>query len=320
MHVFIAGASGILGRAVIPRLLRDGHRVTGLGRTPDKLLLIDRLGAAAVRGDILDTEALRALLVAARPDIVINLATAIPLRLKVEPRDWEPNDRIRVDGTLSLARGCEAAGVSLLIQESVGYVCTSRGADWITEESPRSRHPFLKATVQMEDIVRSAKTPGTILRLGALMAPDSWHTQQSVAALRRGMLPIIGRGNAFLSMIHVDDAARAIVNVIALPDVAAGATYSVVDSAPAAMSEVFPYAARVLNAPEPKHVPALLAKLIVGSVTVDILTASYRMSNRKIREEISFEPEYPTYKETWKQIAQSLSDRNILVSEELPFP
>ncbi len=317
MHVFVAGASGVLGRAVIPRLAEAGHLVTGLARSPEKLLLVDKLGATAVRGDILDGDGIHRLLLDRRPDIVVNLATAIPLRLKIDPRDWALNDRTRTTGTLNLARACEAASVGLLVQGSVGYLCASRGEGWITEESPRSTHPFLKATTEMEDIVRAAKTPGVLLRLGALMSPDSWHTQQSVAALRHGMLPIIGDGSAYLSLIHAEDAAAAIACVAGQPDAAAGNTYNVSDEAPASMSEVFPYAAKLLGAPNPKSVPPFLAKIAIGSLTLDILTASYRMDSAKIRTELGFIPLYPTYRETWEQLACALANREIGISGDL---
>src|SRR5690349_20522426 len=107
MHVLVIGASGVIGRAVIPQLIAAGHRVTGLARTPEKLLLVEGLGAASVRGDILDLGGLRQLLFDHRPEVVVNLATAIPLRLKIDPDDWQANDRIRMTGTANLLRACE---------------------------------------------------------------------------------------------------------------------------------------------------------------------------------------------------------------------
>ncbi len=307
MHIFIAGATGVLGRAVIPPLVEAGHQVTGLARTPEKLVLVDKMGGAPVRGDILDADGMYRLLLERRPDAVVNLATMIPRRMQIDPDDWKLNDRIRSEGTRNLLRACEAAGVALLVQESVGYVCSSQGADWMTEEAPRTKHPFLKATASMEDAVRSARVPGVLMRLGALMSPDAWHTRESVSALRRGMLPIIGDGSAYLSLIHAEDAAAAIVKVLDHPNTAAGNTYNVVDDSPAPMAEVFPYAARILSAPKPKTVPPWMAKIVAGSLTLDILAASYRMQNTKLRAELGFAPKYPSYRETWSQIARALT-------------
>jgi 2-alkyl-3-oxoalkanoate reductase len=305
LHVFVAGATGVIGRALIPRLLAAGHAVTGLARSPEKLLEVDRMGASAVRGDLLDAEALSRIVAERRPDAVVNVATSIPRSLKIDPAEWLPNDLLRSRGTVAIARACEAAGVRLLVQESVGYVCEPRGSDWITEGSPLSPHPFLKATREMEEIVRSSPVPSVILRFAALMSPDAWHTQQTVAALRRGMLPIIGKGDAYVSMIHVEDAAVAILGVLDHADTTAGQTYNVVDDAPAEMADVFAYAASVLGAPAPRSVPPLLAKLAVGGLTLEILAASYRMGNQKLRSDTSFSPRYRTYKETWRQIADA---------------
>jgi len=308
MHVFVVGASGVLGRAAIPRLLAAGHQVTALARSPEKLLAVEKMGSRSLRGDILDGNGLARALSDQRPDVVVNLATAIPLRLKIDPRDWELNDRIRATGTANLVRACEAAGVSLLVQESVGYVCEPRGADWIDEDSPLSAHPFLRATVEMERIVRGSAAPGVLVRLGALMSADSWHTQQSIEALRRGTLPIIGDGSAYLSMVHAQDAAQAICRIVDSPGISAGKTYNVCDDAPAPMAEVIAFAARLVGGPRPKSVPAFLAKMAAGAVTVDVLAASYRMSDARIRADLDFAPAYPTYRETWTQVAAALAN------------
>ena len=317
MRVFVAGATGALGRALLPQMAAAGHEVLGLARTPEKLLQVIQLGAEALRGDVLDADAMRRLIREARPDAVINLATAIPLKLRIHPKDWEQNDRVRVEGTRNLLSAAQEAGVGLYVQESVGYICASQGAGWITEDTPCSTHSFLRATVQMEDLVRASSLPTTLLRFAALMSSESWHTQQSIAALRRGFLPIIGEGDAYLSIIHLDDAVAALLSVLASPEIAAGQTYNVVDNEPAPMREVFPYAAAQLNAPAPKHIPPFVAKMAVGSVTMEVLTASYRMSNRRIREQLGFAPRYPTYRETWAQIAQEMGGREISLSEDL---
>lgn len=317
MRIFVAGATGVLGRALLPRLIEAGYSVVGLARSPDKLIQVDRMGAIAVRADILDADGLMRLLQEQKPDAVLNLATAIPLRLKIDPKDWEQNDRIRSDGTRNLLRAAEEIGAGLFVQESVGYVCSPQGNGWIDEDAPRSTHPFLRSTVAMEDQVRASRVPGVLLRFGALMSADSWHTQQSVAALKRGMLPIIGDGSAYLSMIHAEDAAQAIQRVLEAPNAAGGRTYNVVDNEPTPMRDVFPFAAQCLSAPTPKHVAPFLAKMLVGSLTLEILAASYRMTNATIKELLGFTPQYPSYRECWRQVVQAIAGKEFTPSDDL---
>jgi len=306
MRVFVAGATGVLGRALLPRLAAAGHSVYGLARTPAKLLSVENMGANAVRGDVLDRETMSNLFRAYRPDAVVNLATSIPLKLRINPSDWEMNDRIRIDGTRNLLSAAREVEVRLFVQESVGYICTSRGDEWMDEEAPRSQHAFLRTTLEMEDQVR-ASPAGAVFRFGAVTSADSWHIQQSIAAMRRGMMPIIGAGEAFISMIHAADAAHAVVCALADPLSAAAHTFNVVDDEPVRMRDLWPYAAAMLHAPPPKHVPAFMAKLAVGAVTLEVLTASYRLTNTKIRERLQFNARYPDYREAWRQIAQDVN-------------
>jgi 2-alkyl-3-oxoalkanoate reductase len=317
MRVLVTGATGVLGRAALPRLAEAGHEVFGVARTPEKLELVNGLGARPVRGDVLDGPGMLLLAAEHRPEAIVNLATAIPLKLTIQPKDWEMNDRIRIEGTRHLLAAARQAGVTLFLQESVGYICRSRGDDWIDEDAPLNPHPFLRATQEMEAQVRASPIPTTLLRLGALVARDSWHTQQSVAALRRGLLPIIGDGSAYLSLIHVEDVAQAIVLALAAPDTAAGKTYNVVDDAPARMRDVWPYAAQQLQAPPPRHVPPLVAKMVGGALTLEILAPSYRMSNARIRQDLGFAPHYPSYRETWAWIADAVKGRDFTPSPEL---
>jgi len=166
----------------------------------------------------------------------------------------------------------------------------------------------------MEDMVRASAVPGVLLRLGALMSADSWHTRQTVAALRRGMLPIVGDGSAYVSLIHAEDAASAIAGALEHADAASGRTYNIVDGAPAPMADVFRFAASAVGAPAPKSVPPFLARMAVGALTLDIMAASYRMSADRAKSELGFAPRYPTYRETWTQIAKALANTEIALS------
>ena len=318
MRVFVAGATGVLGRALLPALIAKGHTVFGLARTPEKMSIVTQLGGKPLHGDVLDAERLRLIITKIQPEAIVNLATKIPLKLRLNKDHWQENDEVRLQGTSNLLKAAGfALGLKLFVQESMDQVCETQGDRWIDENAPRSRHPFLHATLQMEDMIRTAKLPATLLRFSVLNAPDSWHTQQSVTAIKRGLLPIIGDGSAFVGMIHVADAIQAIVCALQQPGVSAGQTFNVVDDAPSRMRDILPYAAQLLKAPPPRTVPSLMAKLIVGALTIDVLTQSHRTSNARIKHCLGFAPRFPTYRETWADIVQTIGSHNFASSEDL---
>lgn len=305
MRVFVIGATGVLGRALLPPLVAAGHEVVGLAHSAEKLPRVENLGARPVCGDILDSEGMRRLVREIQPEGIVNLATAIPLKLRVDPKDWALNERIRLEGTANLLAAAQESEIRLFVQESAGYIYEPGGDAWLTEETPPSSHPFRRHIAQMEAMIRDSGIPATLLRFGALNAADAWHTQQAISECKRGMLPIIGDGSAFMSQIHAEDAAQAICRALADPQATAGQTFNVVDNEPARMREVFPYIAQMLSAPPPRHVPPLLAKMLAGALTIEVFTASYRISSAKIRQALGFAPRFPTYRESWAAILQS---------------
>ena len=317
MRVFVAGATGVLGRALLPALAALGHEVYGTGRTPEKVLAVAQMGAKPVRADVLDADRIARALSEVQPEAIVNLATSIPLKLRVSLEHWKENDRVRVEGTRNLLAAAKNSNLRLFVQESVDQVCETQGDGWITEKSPRSSHAFLRATQDMEDRVRASGLPATLLRFSVLMAADSWHTQQSITALKRGMLPVIGDGSAFVSMVHVADAVQAILLSLQKPELAVGQTFNVVDSEPARMRDILPYAAQLLHAFPPRTVPPLMAKMVVGALTIDVLTQSHRMSGAKIRQTLGFAPQYPTYRKSWAQIVRDIGGRDFAASEDL---
>jgi nucleoside-diphosphate-sugar epimerase len=314
MRILVIGASGVVGRVLVPRLLAEGHEVYGSAVSAEGVLAVDRLGAKVLRIDLLDEASVRNGVERAKPEGVVNLATAIPLRLKLDPRDWEQTNRLRNAGLKNLVAACRTQGGLPIVQEDVGYVCASKGDGWMDESAPRSRHAFLQPVVQMEDFALGCGLPVTLLRFAAVLGAEFWHTQQMVAALRRGMLPLVGDGSAFMSLVHVEDAARAIQLAVTRPPKSGSRVYNVVDEEPARMRDVLPYVARLLNAPAPRRVPAMLASLAAGALTMEILGASYRMSGARIREDLGFQPRYPTYRETWQEVGSHLQSKTIDLS------
>ena len=283
--------------------------VLGLARSPENLLKVAQMGGNPVRGDVLDKERMERLFEKEKPEAVINLATAIPLKLRVNPADWEQNDRVRAEGTVNLLRTSEVQGVKVFLQESVGYICSSQGSAWMNEDSPLSSHPFLAKTILMEEQVKASHVPSAILRLGALLSADSWHTQQTVAAIRKGLLPILGNGEAYLSQIHAQDAGGAFLHLLDHFEKAQGQTWIAVEEKPATSAEIFPFVANLLKSPTPRRVPIIMARALVGAITIEVLGASYRLSSQKMREELGFILRYPSYRQIWEEIATQVAGK-----------
>jgi 2-alkyl-3-oxoalkanoate reductase len=296
MRVLVAGPTGVLGRPTVRRLVRAGHEAVGLVRSDEKAALVRSLGGAAVRGDVLDAESV---LEAARgAEAVINLATAIPTA-RVERRSaWELNDRVRREGARNLIRAARRVGAQVYVQGSVLYVYGDHGESWIDEEASTTSHPMIDSAIEAEEATREANGDGlatVILRFGTPYARDAWHTQLLVDRARKRELPILGDGRGFWSLIHADDAARA--TVLAMEDGPDGAIYNVADDEPVRMADLVTYLAELLGAPAPRRVPTMAARLLAGNDVTSLLSSSIRLSNRLIRDELGFEPAYPSFRE-----------------------
>jgi nucleoside-diphosphate-sugar epimerase len=306
MRVFLAGATGVIGRQLLPMLMAAGHDVTAMTRTPAKLDTLRASGAEAVVADALDAAAMRTAIADARPDAVIHQLTSLPARIdprKIE-RDFVLNDRLRSEGTRNLVQAAQAAGAGRIIAQSIAFSyepgpagTVHREQDPMLLDAPRPYARSAKAIVELERTVLGAG--GIVLRYGYFYGPDSsiskrGSTGQDVARRR---LPIVGAGTGVWSFVHVDDAARA--TVLALTHGAGGA-YNIVDDEPARVSEWLPALAEALGAPRPRRVPGFIARLAAGSYGVSIMTGAQGASNELARRELAWTPAYPSWREGFR--------------------
>ena len=135
MKVFVTGATGAIGRFVVPELVRAGHEVTALARTDEKAAQLEQQGARAARVSLFDEAALKDVL--SGHDAVCNLATSIPSVAKsASMKNWAENDRIRREGSAAVVNAALAAGIGRVVQESITFMYPDRGADWIDESVP----------------------------------------------------------------------------------------------------------------------------------------------------------------------------------------
>jgi nucleoside-diphosphate-sugar epimerase len=303
MRVFVAGGSGAIGRALIPRLIAAGHDVAATTRSADKSAMLESLGATAVVVDALDEPAVVAAVKAFKPDAVMNQLTSLPQRYN--PRRIGPwyafTNRLRVDGTKILLVAAGEVGARRFIQQSIAFAYKNAGPTVLDEEAPLALdapEPFggaVRATAEGERLATSAKgITGVALRYGQLYGPGTYFAVGGdfERQAKSRMLPIAGSGAGIFSFLHIEDAAT---SAIAALEKGAG-VYNITDDEPAACNDWIPAFCREVGAPAPMHVPALVARIAAGSVAAGLLTDGRGASNAKAKRELGWTPSHPTWR------------------------
>ena len=308
MRIFLTGATGVVGRRVVPLLVQAGHQVTAVGRTPEKRVALSRAGADPVELDLFDPRAVgRAL---AGHDAVVNLATHIPHSgtSMFLPGAWRENDRIRRDASRILTDAAIAHGVPRFIQESFAPMYADAGDAWIDETSPIQPARYNRSTVDAEHsaerVTRSGGN-GVVLRFSGLYGPDSPHALELIGYVRKGRAPIPGSPEAFFSSVTNDDAATAVVAALSLP----AGIYNVSDDEPLRRREYVDTLASALDVGAPKLPPAWLMAL--GGSLAKLIARSVRISNRKLRQASGWRPRYPSAREGWKAAVEAIQGADI---------
>ncbi len=301
MRVFVAGATGVIGRRVVKRLAERGHEVVGLARGSDKETLVRRLGGTPARGDLFDAGSLAGAM--AGSDVAIRVATSIPTKPRVRLRDFAMNDRIRTEGTRAMLVAAARAKAPAYLHESIVWDAGPPDGRPFDEDAPPRPGAYLGGTLAGERIAREEgghlRIDVAVLRCGVFYSADAAHTRTIGQRLARRALPIIGDGSATWSMIHADDAAEAFVAASERPR---GGLWHVVDDRAVTLAAFFGDLATRLGAPPPRRVPMWLAMLIGGSLTVETLTTSFPTSNARLRRDFGWAPRYPTYREGLDQV------------------
>ena len=310
MRVFVAGASGAIGRPLVAGLVEAGQSVTAMTRTPGKEAALRAAGAEPVVADALVAAAVADAVARAEPEVVVHELTAIPARLNARrvERDFALTNRLRIEGTDNLLAAARAAGARRLVAQSFfGWRLARSGGPALGEDdpldpSPPERiRPVMDALAHLESAVLGAQDlEGVVLRYGGFYGPGSNLARDGamVEEVRKRRLPIVGDGGGVWSFVHVDDAARATVLAI---ERAAPGLYHVVDDDPAPVREWLPALAEAAGAKRPRRVPVWLARLAVGEGGVAIMTRTHGASNAKARRELGWVPEYASWREGFRR-------------------
>ena len=305
MKVFLAGASGAIGRQLIPQLLQAGHEVVGMTRTPAKMAVIEELGARAVVADALDPEQVAAAVADAEPEAIIHQLTAIgSLDIRHFDRDFALTNRLRTEGTDHLLAAGRAVGAERFVAQSYTSWPYARTGSPIKDENDpldpapaREMRASLEAIRHLERAVTQATwMEGIVLRYGALYGPGTSMAPggEQLEMIRKGKFPVIGDGGGVWSFVHVADAATA--TVAALERGRRG-IYNVVDDEPAPVADWLPAVARALHARKPWRVPRFVGRLAAGEAGVVMMTEMRGASNAKAKAELGWAPAQASWRE-----------------------
>ncbi|MDH3707745.1 MAG: NAD(P)H-binding protein [Acidimicrobiia bacterium] len=293
MDIFVTGATGVLGRRVVPLLMRSGHHVTALARTDAKAADLTDQGAEPVVGSLFDTDAMATAV--AGHDAVLNLATSIPTgRAAATKRGWATNDRIRREGSAVVASAARSAGIDRLVQESITFPYADAGADWITEDGAIEHHWGTEAVAEAEaNALRAAE--GVVLRFAMFVSAESGHVQSFVGGARRGLFALPGSPSTYFSMIDADDAAAAVVAALGL----APGVYNVVEDEPATRADLATAMAAAAGRNKLRRIPDVAARM--GGAPARAMMRSMRVSNQRLRSSSDWAPATPSVAGAWER-------------------
>jgi nucleoside-diphosphate-sugar epimerase len=307
VRVFVAGASGVIGRSLVPKLVAAGHEVTGTTRKGSGAEQIRAAGGDAAICEALDAAAVEDAVIEANPETIVSELTCLPEDYDLRTIDYEPTNRLRVEGGRNLISAGRKVGARRYISQSVAFVYEPEG-DWVKDEeaptyvNPPGRFaPGLVATLTSErEAIAAEGMEGLVLRYGQFYGPDTYFDRGGSIAkqVRKRRFPVVGKGDGVFSFVHVDDAADA--TVAALERGAAG-IYNVADDDPAPIRDWLPVYAEALGAKRPLRVPVLLARLVGGKAAAEMSTTLRGASNAKAKRDLDWQPAHPSWRQGFRE-------------------
>ena len=298
MRVFVAGATGAIGKQLVSRLVAGGHEVHGMTRTESKQGMLRELGAVPVVADALDPDQVAAAVGKAKPDVIVHQLTALAGEgMRGLKRRIAMTNRLRSEGTDHLLSAGQAVGVRRFVAQSNYALYARTGGPVKSEEDPldttppRRQREASAAIYHLEEAVLDASwTEGIVLRYGAFYGPgtgmDEW--------FRKRRFPLVGDSGGVWSWIHIADAAEATVAAV---EHGTRGIYNIVDDDPAPVAEWLPTLTRMLSGKKPRRVPSFIVRLAAGEFAVLMMTEARGASNAKAKRELGWHPAHPSWRQ-----------------------
>ena len=310
MRIFVAGATGALGRQLLPTLIAAGHSVWGMTRSPVKASPLQAAGVTPAIADALDQDAVLSAITDAAPEVIVHELTALSSFTSLRRFDQElaQTNRLRTEGTRYLLQAARAAGARRFVAQSfAGWPFAREGGPVKTEQDPLDRNPpaparqTVAAIRQLEAMVTGASDlEGLVLRYGFFYGPGTSLGEggKQLEPIRRRLLPVFGSGAGIWSFIHICDAAAA--TGLAIERGKPG-IYNIVDDDPAPVSEWLPALAAAVGAKPPFHVPAWLGRLAIGAQGMAMVTESRGASNAMAKRELGWRPQFSSWRDGFRR-------------------
>jgi len=301
MQCFVTGATGVIGRPLMRALVEAGHGVRAVARDDAKAVQLRDAGAAPVTVDLFDGPAL--VDAVAGSDAILHLATNVPPVTRAAlPSAWRIHNRLRTETTAHLLAGARTHGIDTFVKDSITFTYPDCGAEWIDESvAPDRSLKRLLPTLEGEHLVEAFTTEGghgVVLRFGLFYGPDNRAIDEGLKLARLRSTSIAGRGDSYMSSIHTDDAASAVVAALAAP----AGVYNVVDDEPLTRREYLDAFAGAFGLGHLRPTPAGALRAVGGSAA-KALTASQRVANRRFKDTTGWAPAYRSAREGWAAIA-----------------
>ncbi|MFI5028656.1 MAG: NAD-dependent epimerase/dehydratase family protein [Solirubrobacterales bacterium] len=304
----MAGASGVIGRPLVARLVASSHEVTGMTRRQERAEEIRAAGATAVVCNAFDAPALAAAVGEAAPEVVVNQLTSLPQRY--EPRKasfYAATDRVRSEGGSNLLAAARAAGARRFVTQSICFLYAPEGS-WVKDEEARTfddapghfRGAVEAMTAHEHEALQAEGIESLVLRYGQFYGPGTYYARDGHLGreVSKRRFPVVGAGTGTFSFLAVEDAAGA---TLAALGAGSPGIYNICDDAPAALHEWLPIYAEALGAEPPRHVPVWLARLVAGRVVAEQAIVLRGASNAKAKRELGWQPRHASWRQGFRE-------------------
>lgn len=305
MKIFVAGGTGVLGRASVKALLEAGHHVRATARNEEKAQMVREVGAEPIPVDLYDPKEVRQAITGC--EAVLRLTTKIPPMAKMRNHEaWQETNLLRTEGARILVDAAIAEGVEIYVHESVTFVYADGGSEWLTEDSPTDdgASGILRSALEGEkEAARFSGSGGRgiVLRFGGFYGIESNQTAEVINLMRRRLMVQPGSGSHYISSIYIPDAGTAVGAALNVP----AGIYNVVDENPVTFRDYLQMLADAIHVPKPFRLPGMVGKASFGDVW-SYLSRSQRVSNARFKQASGWQPSVASVAEGWRLVAATL--------------